>query len=68
MMTEQQADELLSVLSRIAHSLERVAAVVDPEENEFSVYVRGDVNLGDDEEDEEEEEEETEGVEAEETY
>ena len=56
MLNEQQADELLSVLSRIAHSLEKLSSVVDGDEKEFNVYCRGEVSLeGEDDEEEEEE-------------
>ncbi|GJM21068.1 MAG: hypothetical protein DHS20C15_09830 [Planctomycetota bacterium] len=51
--------ELLSALNRIADSLEILAAAVDADEEEFNVYVRGevDVDVAEDEEDEDDEEE-----------
>jgi len=52
--------ELLAALNRIADSLEILASAVDAEEDEFNVYVRGDVDVdvADDEDDEEEDDDE----------
>ena len=51
--------QILEVLTRIADSLEILASSVDVDEEEFNVYVRGDVNVDvpdeDDDEDDEEE-------------
>lgn len=56
MVSEEQFQQLFGVLSRIAKSLETLAAAVDEDENELNVYVHGELN-GEEEEDEEEEEE-----------
>ena len=56
MVSEQQFQQLIGVLHRIAGALETLAAAVDEEENELNVYVHGELN-GEDEDEEEEEEE-----------
>jgi hypothetical protein len=46
--------QLLELMTRIADALEILASAVDAEEEEFNVYVRGDVDVdvADDEEEE----------------
>ena len=51
MASEAQMKKLLTVLERIADSLETLAATVD-EDEDLNVYVRGEINAPEDEEDE----------------
>ena len=56
MISESQADELLLVFNRIARALETISSVIDRDESEFNVYVRGDISLTDSDDDDDEEE------------
>ena len=68
MFTEQQADKIISVLQRIADSLETISSVVDDEESEFNVYARVEDEDENDDEDEDEEFEDEETRAEEEVY
>ncbi|MFW6049759.1 MAG: hypothetical protein ACODAU_01220 [Myxococcota bacterium] len=55
MASEAQLKELLGVLERIADALETIASVVD-DDDDFNVYVHGEVTTDDDDDDEDEDE------------